>query len=147
MKHIKLEGNVGKYTDGKEALNICDDMEFQIDYRFDKNDEVYYIADNGVISRKGRVIDNKFILPCSFVNVGNLKLKIIVSSINKNKEFTVEDLIVMTDNGEFKTIPEIVKMREEINNYSKLVESLERKNEILTKLVGGLYNTDIKVGE
>ena len=154
MKHIKLEKGVGKYTDGKEVINICENLEFQVDYNFDKQSEVYFVADNGIIQKKGRIENNKFSLPCSFLNVGDLKLKIIVSSIDKNEEFKIEDLSIVIENGECKTIPEIVimqdkidGMKEEINNYSKLVEKLERKNEILTKLVGGLYDTDIKAGE
>ena len=149
MKYIKLDNNhVGKYTNGKEILNICDeDLEFQIDYNFNKNAEVYFVADNGIIMRKGRINNNKFVLPCSFLNIGRLKLKIIVSSLERNEEFSIEDLIVMAENGEFKAIPEIVKMNETIENYSKIINSLERKCQILTKLVGGLYDTDMKEGE
>ena len=142
MKQIKLTQNhLGKYTNGKEILNVCEDLEFEVDYKFKNNAEVYFIANNGTAQRKGAVKDNKFTIPCSFMRLGDLELKFEVISNDGIEEFSVEKLIVMEENKEIKTIPEIEQMKEEINNYSKLVEKLERefeklerKNEILTKL-------------
>lgn len=147
MKQIKLtQDHLGRYTNGKEILNVCEDLEFEVDYKFKNNAEVYFIADNGTAKRKGAVKDNKFTIPCSFMRLGELEIKFEVISNDGVEEFTVEKLIVMKENEEIRTIPEIEQMKEIINNYSNIVEALERKNEILTKLVGGLYDTDIKVG-
>lgn len=154
MKQIKLtQGGIGKYKNGKEVLNICEDLDFDIDYKFNKNSEVYFIADNGVAIKKGAVKNNKFTIPCSFLRLGDLGLKFEIVSNDGIEEFTVEKLIIMKENDVIKIIPEIEEMKETIKNYSNLVNSLEdlvgsleRKCEILTKLVGGLYDTEIKVG-
>lgn len=149
MKNIKLSAvnHTGKYSNGKEQLIVCEDLDFYIDYRFGANSKVYYIADNGSSIRKDVVNDNKFSIPFEFIKTGKLSLKIEEIRNNNCQSFTVEDLLIMQNNNKIETIPEIDKLKQEIEQYSTLVKQLERKNEILVKLVGGLYDTDIKVGE
>lgn len=144
MKHIALLGRTGKYTDGKEYLKVSEDLEFEIDKTF-KNSEVYYIANNGVSTRKGKVNDNKFSIPVSFLRLGSLSIKIEVVSNENAEEYIVEDLLIMEIGDRIETIPEVDKLKAQVETYSKLVDKLQRKNEILTKLVGGLYDTEIKV--
>lgn len=146
MKHIELLEKTGRYTNGKEYLNLGENLEFEINKTFDGK-EVYFIANNGVATRKGKVEKGKFVIPVSFLRLGKLSLKIEVVSAEKVKEYAVEDLLIMEISDKIVTIPEVDKLKEQIETYSKLVEKLERQNEILTKLVGGLYDTEIKVGD
>ena len=147
MKHIKFIGNAGRYVENREHLNVSEDLEFEIDYKFKPNAEVYYIANNGNATRKELIKDNKFTIPVSFLRLGKLSIKIEEVSNDKVNEYVVEDLLILQNNDKIETIPEVDKLKEEIAVYSKLVEKLERQNEILTKLVGGLYDTEIKVGD
>ena len=144
MKHVELLGRSGKYTNGKEYLKVTEDLEFDIDKTFN-NSEVYYIANNGVATRKGKIVNNKFSLPVSFLRLGNLSIKIEVVSNENAEEYIVEDLLIMEIGDKIETIPEVDKLKEQVKEYSKLVDKLQRQNEILTKLVGGLYDTEIKV--
>lgn len=146
MKNIKFIGKIGKYTNGKEYLNVAEDLEFTIDHSFKKNAEIYFVANNGVAVKKGKIKDNEFKLPISYLRLGKLSLKIEEVTNEGVEVYTVEDLIIMTNDNKIETIPEVDKLKEEIETYSKLVNKLERQNEILTKLVGGLYDTEIKVG-
>lgn len=145
MKHIKIRSGIGKYTNGREYVNISEDLDFEIEYSFKPQAEVYYVANNGHTKMKGLIKDNKFTIPFEFLRLGKLMLKIEEVSNGNINEFAIEDLVIQEIEDKIESIPEVDKLKAEIEIYSNLVKKLERQNEILTKLVGGLYNTEIKV--
>ena len=140
---IKLYDQYGKFVDGKERVRVDEDFEFGLETEI--KDTLYYVANNGKETKKGLVKDNKFELPRHFIKVGKLSIKIEQVKDNRvAKTFIVEDMLITeSDNGVY-TIPEVEVLKDKINEYSALVESLKVQVEILTKLTAGLYNTEIK---
>ena len=138
MKRIKLYTTTGQWLDSKEYLNCRENLDISLEYDFDENVEVYFIADNGVSQFKGLVKDNKFSIPTAKIKKGVLKLKIVVVSAETlTQEFVVEDLQVNELDYNIYTLPEVVALKEQ-------VETLSNKVNTLTKLVATLYNVDIK---
>lgn len=147
-KQIKLYSQYGKYIQEKEFLNIKESLEIELLYNFNSEEEVYYIANNGTSTIKGLVKDNKFEIPTSFLKVGSLAIKIeVISGEQVKHTFTCENLLIKENNNKIYTIPEVDSLKQEINQYSEVVKKLNEKCDILTRLVGGLYETNIKVGE
>lgn len=139
MKKIKLFSNTGEWLENKEFLNVREDLEIEILYDFDKNAEVYYLADNGTKQFKGLIVDNKFKIETKHLKKGNLKLKVVVVRAERpTQEFVIEGLNITEIDKEIYTIPEIVRMQEE-------VKELTTKYKRLLELVATLYN--VKVGE
>ena len=98
-----------------------------------------FTADNGKDKKTGTIKGKQFTLPATFVKVGKISLKVEVIVLNEvEKIILVEDLIVREHDFTIEVIPEVKALRE-------LVEQLNEKCDILTKLVGGLY--DINLGE
>ena len=143
LLEIKLYDNYGKFKNGKERVRVDEDFEFEIDTNI--KDTLIYVANNGKETKKGLVKDNKFELARHFIKVGKLSIKIEQVKDNRvAKTFIVEDMLIAeSDNGVY-TIPEVEVLKDKINEYSALVESLKVQVEILTKLTAGLYNTEIK---
>lgn len=146
-KQIKLYSQYGKYIQAKEFLNIKENLEIELLYNFESGVEVYYIANNGTSTKKGLVQNNKFEIPTSFLKVGSLSIKIeVVSGEEVKHTFTCENLLIKENDNKIYTIPEVDTLKQEIAKYTEVVNKLNEKCDILTKLVGGLYETDIKVG-
>ena len=144
-KKIKLHGSVGSYVEGKEQLRLDEDFEFEL--QTDISETMYFVANNGKETIKGLVKDREFTLPRHFIKVGELSVKIEQIKDNRvARTFIVEDLQIIELDGAIYSVPEIESLRVKINQYSKLVDNLEVQVKMLTKLVAGLYNTEIKVG-
>lgn len=142
-KTIKLYGNNGSYIEGNEQIRLDEDFEFEIANISDEN--FFYIANNGIENRKELIVDNKFILPRHFIKVGELSIK--VEQIHDNrvaKTFIVDKLIIKEADDVIYSIPEVESLKNKIAQYSKLVDDLGVQVMTLTKLVAGLYNTEIK---
>lgn len=142
-KTIKLYGNNGSYIEGSEQIRLDEDFEFVIDTNI--TDQMFYVANNGKETRKELIVNNKFTLPRHFIKVGELSIK--VEQIHDNrvaKTFIVDKLIIKEGEDVIYSIPEVESLKNKIAQYSKLVDDLEVQVMTLTKLVAGLYNTEIK---
>ena len=139
-KKIKLYYNIGRYEQCNKYIKIDEPITFNIEYEVPSGAILYYVASNGKETKRGIVENNKYILPASFVKVGKISQKIEVVILGEVvKTFTVEDLIIYENDNRINSIPEIDKLKE-------LVSKLDEKCDVLTKLVGGIYDLDIKIG-
>ena len=138
-RRIIVNGNVGKYDGNNEQIRVEEDLTIHLDYECPSDYVLMFTADNGKDKKTGTIKDKQFTLPATFVKVGKISLKVEVIVLNEvEKTILVEDLIVREHDFIIEVIPEVKALNE-------LVEKLNEKCDILTKLVGGLY--DINLGE
>ena len=136
-RKIVIKNNVGKYDGSNEQIRVEEDLIIHVEYQRPSDYVLMYTADNGKDKKTGTIKDNTITLPATFVKVGKISLKVEVIVFNEvAKTIPVEDLIIREHNSIIEVIPEVKALKE-------LVEQLNDKCDVLTKLVGGLYDLDL----
>lgn len=136
-RRIIIKNDVGKYDGNNEQIRVEEDLVLHVDYDCPSDIVLMFTADNGKDKKTGTIKDKTITLPATFVKVGKISLKVEVIVLNEvEKTILVEDLIIREHNSIIEVIPEVKALKE-------LVEQLNEKCDVLTKLVGGLYDLDL----
>ena len=136
-RKVIVKNDVGQYEGNNEQIRIEEDLVIELDYKCPSDYVLIYTADNGRDKKTGTVKGKQITLPATFVKVGKISLKVEVIVLNEvEKTILVEDLLVKEHDCKIELIPQVKAL-------SDLVEQLSEKCDILTKLVGGLYDLDL----
>lgn len=146
IKIIKLLHGRGTFIDKNEYIKIDEDLQINLILNNINNSKIQVKIFNGLTSKKFNIENNKFIIDKDFIKVGNLKIEVYVFLNNtKIQTYICEDLIIIENDDDFKVIPEIEDLKNEINKHIKIEKELIEKVDKLQKLVSGLYG--FKVGD
>lgn len=147
-KTIKLYQHIGKYQETKEYIKIDEDLELSFEYSLPKNANVFIYLNNGQCSIKKLLKDKTIIIDKNFIKIGTLKIKVEAFINNKLiQTFVCEDLLIIEDKDIIYTIPEIEQYKDIVNEYKAKTEFLQKEYKKLAKLVSGLCNINLKVGD
>lgn len=147
-KIIKLYQHIGKYQETKEYIKIDEDLELLFDYNSPKNANIFIYINNGQNTIKKLLKDKTIIIDKNFIKLGRLKIKLDVFINDKLiQTFTCEDLLIVEDKNIVYTIPEIEQYKNEVKQYIEKTDNLQKEYNKLAKLVSGLCNINLKVGE
>lgn len=136
-RKVIIKSDVGRYEGNNEQIRIEEDLTIEFEYNCPSDYVLIYTADNGKDKKTGTIKDKQITLPATFVKVGKISLKVEVIVLNEvEKTILVEDLIITEHDNKIELIPQVKVLTD-------LVEKLNEKVDILTKLVGGLYDLDL----
>lgn len=137
IRKVIIKNDVGRYEGNAEQIRIEEDLTIEFDYKCPDDYVLIYTADNGKDKKTGTIKDKQITLPAAFVKVGKISIKVEVIVLNEvEKTILVEDLIITEHDNKIELIPQVKVLTD-------LVEKLNDKVDILTKLVGGLYDLDL----
>lgn len=147
-KIIKLYQHIGKYQESKEYIKLDEDLELEFIHNLPKNANVYLNIYNGIENKKYLLKDKKITINKDFIKIGKLQIKIDVLIANQIvQKFVCEDLLIIEDNNLIYSIPEIEEYKNTVKFYVEKTDKLQNDVNKLTKLVSGLCNINLKVGD
>ena len=147
-KFIKLFQHIGKYQESKEYIKLDEDLEINLICNLPKNANVYISMFNGVENKRFLLKNRQFIINKEFIKIGKLQIRVdVVISNQIVQKFVCEDLLVVEDDNVVYTIPEIEEYKNIVNSYIEKTNKLQDNYDKLAKLVSGLCNINLKVGD
>lgn len=147
-KIIKLYQHIGKYLESKEYIKLDEDLELEFVYNSPKNANVYVYINNGFENKKHLLKDNQIVINKDFIKFGKLQIKVdVFVSGQVVQTFVCEDLLIFEDKNIIYSIPEIEEYKKVVNQYIEKTDKLQNDYNKLAKLVSGLCNINLKVGD